>query len=195
MRRSRRKGQLRRVSSRLCGVAFDDQNFFFVVRSFGENAAEGIGDEGVSPEFEAGVAFFRFAFVADAIDDGDVNAVGDGVGALDGAPGVELRRAELRFFVRMPADARGIENDLRALQSGEARALRIPLVPANLNADAAVCGIEIRKAEIAGREIKFFVVKRIVGNVHFAVFAEERAVGVKDGAGVVIDAGGAALEK
>ncbi len=73
----------------------------------------------------------------------------------------------------MPADAGGIEDDLRALQSGEARAFWIPLIPANLNADAAVGSIEIRKTEIAGREIKFFVVERIVGDMHFAVFAEE----------------------
>jgi hypothetical protein len=96
-------------------VAFDYQNFFFVVRSFGEDAAEGICNERVSPELEAGIAFFRFAFVADTIDDSDVNAIGDSVGALDSAPCIELSRAELGFFVWMPADTRGIENDLRAL--------------------------------------------------------------------------------
>ena len=94
----------------------------------------------------------------------------------------------------MPANAGGIENDLRAAEGGDAGALRIPLVPANLHADFSVLGVEIREAEIAGREIKFFVVERVVGNVHFAVFAEEAAVGIEDRAGVVIDAGGAALE-
>lgn len=179
----------------LGGVALDDEDFFFVVGGFGEDAAEGIGDEGISPEFEAGIAVLRLALVADAIDNGDVDAISDCVSALNGAPGVELSGAELSFFVGMPADAGGIENYLRALQSGEARTLRIPLIPANLNADASVGGVEIGKAEIAGREIEFFEVERIVGNVHFAVFAEERAVGVKDGAGVVVDAGGASFEK
>ncbi len=83
----------------LGGITFDDENFFFVVRGFGENTAERIGNKGISPELEAGVALFRFAFVADAIDHGDVNAIGDSVSALDGTPSVELRRAELRFFV------------------------------------------------------------------------------------------------
>ena len=179
----------------LSGIAFNDEDFFFVVRGFGENAAEGIGDERVAPEFEAGVTCFGFALEADPINDRDVNAVGDCVGALDGAPSVELGGAELSFFVGMPADAGGIKNYLRALQSSEARAFRIPLIPANLNADAAVNGVEIWKAEIAGREIEFFVVQRIIGDVHFAIFAEERAVGVDDGAGVVINAGGAAFEK
>ena len=48
--------------------------------------------------------------------------------------------------------------------------------------------------EIAGREIKFFVVARIVGDVHLAVAADDFAGLVDDGGGVVIDAGGAALE-
>jgi len=179
----------------LGGVALDDQNFLFIVGGFGEDAAEGIGDEGVSPELETGVAFFWFTLVADAIDYGHVNAVGDGVRALDGAPGVELGGAELGFFERMPADACGIENDLRALKRGEARTFRIPLVPANLNADASVGGIEIGEAKIAWREIELFVIEGIVGDVHFAVFAEERAIGVEDGARVVVNAGGAALEE
>lgn len=179
----------------LARIAFDDEDFFFVVRSFGENAAEGISDERVAPKFEAGVALLRFAFVADAIDDRDIDAIRDGVSTLDRTPRVKLRRAELCFFVRMPADTCGIENDLSALKRSEARTFRIPLVPADLNADAAIGGIKIGEAKVAGREIKLFVVKRIVGNMHFAVFAEERAVGVDDGARVVIDAGRAAFEK
>jgi hypothetical protein len=96
--------------------------------------------------------------------------------------------------VRVPADAGGIENDLRAAERGETRALGIPLVPANLDADFAVFRGEIRKAEIAGGKIKFFVVERVVGDVHFAVFAEEAAVGVENRAGIVVDAGSAALK-
>src|SRR5712692_11582303 len=40
----------------LCGVSFDDEDFFFVVRSFGNDLAEGIGDERVAPEFQASIA-------------------------------------------------------------------------------------------------------------------------------------------
>ena len=180
---------------RLRGIAFDDQNFFLIVGSFFQDAAERIGNERVAPEFEAGIAFFRFAFEADAVHNCNINAVGDGVRALNGAPGIKLRGAKFGFFARMPADAGGIEDDLRACKRGEARTLRVPLIPANLNADATVLGVEIGEAEVAGREIKFFVVERIVGDVHFAVFAEERAVGVEDGAGVVINAGSAAFEE
>src|SRR6202040_980675 len=125
----------------------------------------------------------------------DVDAVGDGVRALDGLPGVELRGAEFRFLVRMPAYAGGIENHLRATERGDAGAFGIPLVPADLHADLAVLSLEIGKTKIARGEVKFFVVERVVGDVHLAVFAEEAAVGVEDGAGVVIDAGGAAFEQ
>ena len=154
--------------------------------------AEGIGDEGIAPELDAAVGR---AFEADAIDGGDVDAVGDGVGALDGAPGVELRRAVLRFFRRVPADGRGIEENVRAAQAGQARAFGIPLVPADQRGDAAEARVEAGKAEVAGREVELFVVERIVGDVHLAVDAGEAAVGVEDRGGVVVEAGGAALEE
>src|ERR1700688_1489398 len=97
--------------------------------------------------------------------------------------------------MRMPADACRIENHLRALQRSKPRTFRIPLIPADLHSDASISGIEIREAEIAGSEIKLFVVKRIIGNVHLAVFAEKRAVRVDDRARVVINPGRAPLEK
>jgi len=84
---------------------------------------------------------------------------------------------------------------LRALQCGQARAFGIPLIPANLNSDASVFRVEVWKTEIAGSEIKLFVVQRIIGNMHFAIFAEERAIGIEHGAAVVINTGGAPLEK
>ncbi len=47
--------------------------------------------------------------VADAVDGADEDAVGDGVGALDGLPGVVLALAELGFFGGVPADGGGVE--------------------------------------------------------------------------------------
>src|SRR6266436_3565384 len=137
MRRSRKKGQLRRVSS------------LFV----GSHSATRI-----SSEFNAGIACGRISFIAHAIDDRDKRSVRDSMRALHGAPSIELRRSEFSFFLRVPADAGRIENNLCALQRGQPRSFRVPLVPTNLNSDAAVFGIEIWKTEIAGREIKFFVI-------------------------------------
>src|SRR5262249_6317147 len=157
--------------------------------------AERVRDEGVAPEFEAGVAVFGLALKADAVDDGGVNAVGDGVRALNGDPRIELRLAKLGFLVRVPTDAGGIENDLCTVERGDAGAFRIPLVPANLHADASVARVEVRETEVAGREVKLFVIERIVRNVHLAIFAEEAAVGVKNGDTVVVHAGGATFKE
>src|SRR5579864_3084314 len=134
------------------------------------------------------------ALESDAIDHRGVNAIGDGVASLNRFPGIELRGAELRFFVGMPANARGIENNLGAAQSGEARAFGIPLIPANLHAHARVFRVEIWKAEIAGGEIKFFVIQRVIRNVHLAVLPEERSVSVQNSDTVVVNARSAALE-
>src|SRR5689334_13987637 len=100
--------------------------------------------------------------------------------ALDRAPGIELRGAERRFLVRMPSNAGRIEDHVRTVQRGESRTLGVPLIPANLNPYASVGAIEIWESEIAGSEIKFFVIKRVVGDVHLAVFAEQGAVCVQD---------------
>src|SRR5882757_2626557 len=48
--------------------------------------------------------------------------------------------------------------------------------------------------EIAGGEIIFFVVSRIIRDMHLAVAPDDRAGFIEDDAGVVVNAGGAALE-
>ena len=85
-----------------------------------------------------------------AIHHRHVHAVGDGVGALNGAPGIVLRLAELRFLRGMPADRGGIEQNLRALQRGQARAFGIPLVPADQRADSADAVSKARKPRSPG---------------------------------------------
>src|SRR6266852_4076036 len=86
--------QKRPVAARfltLGGIAFDDEDFFLVVRSFGDDLAKRIGDKGISPELQSRVAFFGFAFKSNAIDDAGVNSISDGVAALNRFPGVKLR--------------------------------------------------------------------------------------------------------
>src|ERR1700692_1485529 len=95
----------------------------------------------------------------------------------------------------MPANSGGVEQNAGSPEAGEARAFGIPLVPADEHANAAVAGVKIRKTQIAGREIKLFVIERIIGNMHLAIDAQQRAVGVEDRRGVVVQAGGATLEK
>src|SRR5258708_16667202 len=79
--------------------------------------------------------------MAYAVDHTDKDAVGDGVRALDGPPGVMLGCAELGLLIRMPADGRGIKKNVRSLQRGQARAFGIPLVPADQSPHAAVFAV------------------------------------------------------
>src|ERR1019366_2148589 len=80
-------------------------------------------------------------------------------------------------------------------EAREARALGIPLVPADEHRNAAEARVEIGKSEVARREIEFLEVKRVVGDMHLAVFAKERSIGVYNCGSVVINTGGAALEQ
>ncbi len=132
----------------------------------GDDPAERVGQKRASPEFQAAAGR---PFVADAVDGRHVDAVGDRVRPLDGLPGAGLGRAELGFLGRMPADRRGIEEDLRALEGREPGGLGIPLVPADQSAESGKRRVERLKAEVAGREVVLLVVERVVGDVHLAV--------------------------
>src|SRR5207245_7646848 len=158
------------------GVAFDDEDFLFIARSFGDNLTERIGDKGMAPEFQSRVTFLGFAFESHAVHNRRIYTIGDRMAPLNGPPSIELRVAKLRFLVRMPADTGGIKKNLCATERGDPRSFRIPLVPANLHADASVLGIEIRETEVAGREVKFLVVQVIVGDVHIEVYRAKALV-------------------
>src|SRR5438270_12744775 len=95
----------------------------------------------------------------------------------------------------MPADRGGIEDDLGPGESSQPRALGIPLVPADERAHASEVRVEGLEAEIAGSEIKLFVIERIVGDVHLAIQPEDLSVGIDHHGGVVIDAARALLKE
>src|SRR5215470_15062264 len=95
----------------------------------------------------------------------------------------------------MPANGCGVEEDVGALQRRDARAFRIPLIPADEGSDFSDGGVEGLEAEIAGGEVELLVVERIVGDVHLAVEARDAAVLLNDGGGVVIEACGTAFEE
>ena len=133
--------------------------------------------------------------MSDAIDGRDVNAVGDGVGALHQLPGLTLGGPQLCLLPWVPADRRRIEQNRRTLQGRQASSLGIPLIPAHQHANASKARIEGAKTQVARREIILLVVKRIVRDVHFAVKSKQAAVGVKNGCGVVVNPGRPALEQ
>ncbi len=115
--------------------------------------------------------------------------------------------AELFFFGWMPADGGGIEEHFGALKRGQARAFRVPLIPANQGADAAKArfktGAKTRakarihglKAQVARREVVLLEVERIVRDVHLAIDADDVAGGIERDRGVVIKTRSAALKE
>ena len=144
-------------------ITFDHQNFLVFASGLRDDLTKRIGHERISPEFDSWIARRRIAFVAYSIYHRDKRSIGDSVRALDGAPRVKLRRAEFGFFFAVPADTGWVKNHLRALQRSQARTLRIPLIPANLNPDAARTGCQNLETRSPAREIKFLVIKWIVG--------------------------------
>ncbi len=163
------------------------------MRRFGDNLAKGVGDERATPELQAFAGSLIAANIsrleADAIRHRDVHSVGDGVGALDGAPRVVLRVTVFRLLVWVPANCGGIEQHVGALRSREPRAFWIPLVPAHQRAELSEVRLERFEAEIARCEVKLFVIERVVRYVHLAIHAVELAAGIDDGRSVVVETG------
>ena len=96
-----------------------EKNFLAVMRSLGQNTAKGVGKKRSAPELKA-LARCRLAtdvarFKADPIYDRNVNSIGDGMRALNRAPGIVLRDTELGLLRWMPADRRRIEQNMCAL--------------------------------------------------------------------------------
>src|SRR5579871_55743 len=176
-----------------------DEDFLAIMRALGQNTAEGVAEKRSSPEFES-LPGRRFSadvpsLKSYAIDDGDIDSVGDGVRALDRAPGVVLGYAELGFLRGMPANRCGVKQNLGALERCEARSFGIPLVPTNERSQFAGAGVERTEAEISGSEIELFVVEGVVGDMHLAVETSQGSVFVENGGGVVVHARGTLFEE
>src|SRR5262245_59164840 len=80
-------------------VALDDEDLLLGPRAFLEDDAERIGHERAAPELQAAVGR---SLVPDAVDGRHVDAVGDGMGALNRLPRRGLRRAVLLLLLGMP---------------------------------------------------------------------------------------------
>ena len=176
-------------------VNLHEHHLLFLDRGFGEKLPGRAGDETLAPELETIATDSLDFLVPDAVDRGDIATVGNRVRALDELPCAVLVDAVFSFLRRMPADGGRVENDFRALHGGEAGRLGIPLIPADEHADAPEFRIPGAEAGVAGGEVKLLVEKRIIRDVHLAVDAEHRAIGINDDRGVMIKSGGAFLEK
>src|ERR1700735_1816857 len=186
-------------------VAGRDQDFRRCA-GVGDDASEGVAHERMSEELETIGAWFRL--MSDAVGSGDVDTVGDRMRALDRPPGLDLRGPELLFLRRVPSDRGRIEKDVGAEEAGDPRGLRVPLIPADQHTDLRVARLPDAKSvggaggrasfilrRIARREVVLLVEERVIRNVHLAVDAEERAIGVDDRGRIAVDARGLPLGK
>src|SRR5260221_10058852 len=94
------------------------------------------------------------------------------------------------FFAGMPSDGGGIEKNLGALHRSQPSRFRVPLIPADEYTDFCKARLPGAKAKISRSEVKFFVIKRIIGNVHFSVKSQQCSIGIDDDCRIVINAGG-----
>ena len=92
-----------------------DDDVFAVMGCLREDASEGIGNKGAAPEIEASarnaISTDVSVLVADAVDGADVDAIGDGMGALAAtvgflAMGFSLRGSRRAPIVGPPANGR-----------------------------------------------------------------------------------------
>src|SRR5260370_3078086 len=146
-----------------------------MIRPF-EDATEGITHKGRAPEFQTllqrrgegergrrgdknrlmfpplalsplrPLAFTALTLISDSVHGRHIDAVGQGMRTLNQFPGFLLSCSELGLFTRMPADGRGIKENVRALESGEPGGFRIPLIPANEHTDSAETSVECSEA-------------------------------------------------
>ena len=113
-------------------------------------------------------------------------AIGHRVATMRQHPCIALAVFFILRIGRVPANRGGIQQQLGTGQRHHARRFRVPLVPAHQYAEFAHRGLNGGKTQITGGEIEFFVEARIVRDVHLAVLAGQRAVGVKHHGGVVV---------
>ena len=106
--------------------------------------------------------------------------------ALDGDPGVALALLFFSAIVRVKTDGGGVDQQISTGQSHQARRFRVPLIPAHQHAEGADGGDNRRKTEITRGKVEFFVIARVIGDVHFAVATGDAAILFQYDSGIVV---------
>src|SRR5262249_28770956 len=106
------KRPVRALNVELPEIHFGHQDLLFADAAFRDELPRRVGDKALAPKLDSltRMAIGR-GFVADAVGDGDVHAVGDGVRALNRFPGGMLPFAVFSFFRRLPADGRWVKQN------------------------------------------------------------------------------------
>ena len=132
---------------------------------------------------------FWVRFKAHTVDTDYGYAVGYGVTALYGYPCVALTLLFFRVVKGVVAYGCGINQQVCPLECHDARALGVPLVPAYHYTKSTERGLYRLKSDVTGGEIEILIVTRVIGDMHFTVFASYVPVALKDYSGVVVQSG------
>ena len=153
------------------------------------------GNKTLSPELDAPRDTGPVGLMSCAVDADNGQAICDSVSTLDGEPGSVLPLFFCLLVAAFPADGGGIDQHFRTSQGHESRGFGVPLIPTDQYAEFSDRGLNGFKTEVARGEVKFFVIGRVVGDVHFAVFPGDGAVFFKHHCGIVIKSRGAFFKK
>ena len=96
---------------------------------------------------------------------------------------------------RLVTDCRRINQQFCSTQSHESSTLRVPLVPTHLHTQAPHRCMDRLETQITWSEIEFLVIRRVVRNMHLAIFACNRTILLKHHRRIVIQASGTTLKK
>lgn len=153
------------------------------------------GNERGTPELDAVCLSGGVGLVSDAVGGDNGQSVGYGMSALNGRPCFPLPFLFVFRVAALIADGSGVDEHFCTVQRHQAGSFRIPLVPTNEDAQPSDAGVDWAKSEVAGCEIEFLVVGRVVGNVHLPVFAGDASVALEDDRRVVVESGSAPFEE
>src|SRR5579872_290524 len=131
--------------------------------------------EALSPKLNP---FAGQLLMADPVGGGHVTTIGDGMGPLNGFPGIVLLFSVTGLFRGMPSYGSRIKQNFGALQRGESGRFRVPLVPADQYTNPSIARLPGPESKIARSEIEFLIEQRIVRYVHLAIKPQQTPVGV-----------------
>lgn len=112
--------------------------------------------------------------------------IGNSMAALYSCPSISLALFFIGRITALPPYSRWINQNFGTVQCHQASSFGKPLVPANKNAQTAHRRIDWFKAQIARSKIKFFIICRIVWNMHLTVFPGNTPVGIKNYSRIMI---------
>ena len=195
IRLSRRNGHQRRTfSERFMSTSTTSTHS----SSFGarkKHLALWSANETGAPELNAASLSRRVGFVTGAVHSHYGQSVSHRMTPLHRCPRLALA---LLFLLRVAAlitDGSRVDEQFGTCESHQSCSLRIPLIPAHLHAQSADARVDRLETQVARSEVELLVVGWVVGDVHLAVLACNRAVLIQHHCRIVVESCCTAFEQ